>query len=84
MKYTAYQHSPHVVKVETKERVICDCISDMATAEMIASALNMADATKRLRDALELAEATIQRLAPNGSRATQGTRDVISATLHNA
>ena len=30
-------------------------------------------------NALEVAEATIQRLAPDGSRATQGTRDVINA-----
>jgi hypothetical protein len=34
-----------------------------------------------LLEALELAETTIQRLAPNGSRATQGTRDVIAAAL---
>ena len=34
-----------------------------------------------LLEALELADTTIQRLAPNGSRATQGTRDVIAAAL---
>lgn len=34
-----------------------------------------------LAEALELAEATLQRLAPDGSRATQGTRDVIAAAL---
>jgi hypothetical protein len=31
-----------------------------------------------LLNALRIAEATLQRLAPDGSRATQGTRDVIS------
>lgn len=37
-----------------------------------------------LLDALELAEATLQRLAPDGSRATQGTRDVITQALITA
>ena len=37
-----------------------------------------------LLEALELAEATIQRLAPDGSRATQGTRDVIRAAYLKA
>jgi len=37
-----------------------------------------------LLEALELAEATIQRLAPDGSRATQGTRDVIANALRLA
>ena len=38
--FTAYRHSKYVVKVETKDRVICDCISDMETGEFIAAALN--------------------------------------------
>lgn len=37
-----------------------------------------------LLEALELAEATLQRLAPNGSRATQGTREVITQALITA
>jgi len=37
-----------------------------------------------LLEALELAEATIQRLAPDGSRATQGTLDVIRAAIKKA
>ena len=43
----------------------------------------IAAATEML-EALQLAEATIERLAPNGSRATQGTRDVISAVILKA
>jgi len=34
--------------------------------------------------ALKVAEATIERLAPSGSRATQGTRDVIDAAIAKA
>ena len=43
MKYTAHQHRAGVIKVETRDRVICDCIGDLATAELIATALNSID-----------------------------------------
>lgn len=39
-KYTAHQHREGVIKVEIRDRVICDCIGDMQTAELIAHALN--------------------------------------------
>ncbi len=48
-----------------------------ANARLIAAA-------PALLAALEIAEATLQRLAPDGSRATQGTRDVITAALAKA
>lgn len=48
MKYTAHQHRPSVIKVETKDRVICDAISDMDMAERIASALNLQEDTELL------------------------------------
>lgn len=44
MKYTAHQHNTHVIKVETKDRVICDAIGDMETAERIALGLNLLEA----------------------------------------
>lgn len=53
MKYTAHQHGKHNVKVETKDRVICDCISDLATAEMIATALNAVEAIAAVLPDLE-------------------------------
>lgn len=34
-----------------------------------------------LLEALELADTTLQRIAPDGSRATKGTRDVITAAF---
>jgi len=49
-----------------------------ANAALIVKAVNCHE---KLVEALELAEATLQRLAPNGARATQGTRDVIRAAL---
>jgi len=55
MKYTAYQHSPHVIKVETKDRVICDTINDLETAERIATALNLIEgASKEDIQAMEI------------------------------
>jgi hypothetical protein len=51
--------------------------------EVIANAYLVA-AAPDLLNALELAEATLQRLAPNGDRATQGTRDVITAAIRKA
>lgn len=41
-------------------------------------------AAPELLEALELAEATLNRLAPDGARATQGTRDVIAAAIAKA
>ena len=35
-------------------------------------------------NALLIAEATMQRLAPDGSRATQGTRDIIKTAIRKA
>ena len=45
-----------------------------ANAQLIAAAPD-------LLNALQIAEATIQRIAPDGERATQGTRDVITSAL---
>lgn len=41
--YTAHQHRPGVIKVESRDRVLCDCINDMPTAERIAEALTVLD-----------------------------------------
>lgn len=49
-------------------------------ASMIDAAIRKSGAPELL-NALEIAEATIERLAPGGSRATQGTRDVITEAV---
>lgn len=59
------------------------------TAELLPKEENTANArliasAPELLEALQLAEATLQRLAPDGSRATCGTRDVIHATILKA
>lgn len=41
----------------------------------------LAAAAPVMLEALELAEATLERLAPGGSRATAGTRDVLRAAI---
>jgi len=43
-----------------------------------------ADVAADLLNALKIAEATLDRLAPGGTRATQGTRDVIDAAIAKA
>lgn len=48
------------------------------------AAKNLANAAPELLEALKLAEATLERLAPAGFKATQGTRDVISAAIAKA
>lgn len=53
----------------------------MTTTNQITTLTQQRDA---LLDALRIAEATLERLAPGGSRATQGTRDVIRAALAKA
>ncbi len=42
------------------------------------------NAHEELLNALEIAEATLDRIAPDGSRATQGTRDIIRSALAKA
>lgn len=54
-----------------------------SASEHIANAY-LISAAPKLLEALQLAEATIERLAPDGSRATQGTRDVISIAIMEA
>lgn len=56
-------------------------VSAYKTREVSDANAALIESAPDLLSALELAEATIQRLAPDGSRATQGTRDVISAAL---
>lgn len=55
----------------------CPVSETEANAHLIAAAPD-------LLAALEIAEATLQRLAPDGSRATQGTRDVIAKAIAQA
>lgn len=47
MKYTAYVHNPRppVIKVETRDMVICDSIGGLEIAEQIAEALNILEGT---------------------------------------
>jgi len=58
-KYTAHKHREGVVKVETKNQVICDCIGDLATAERIATALNELPKLKKENERLQ---ATVKAL----------------------
>lgn len=53
MKYTSHQHRPGVVKVETKDGVICDTINDLPTADLIADALNAYQPLLDLRGAAD-------------------------------
>ena len=43
MKYTAHKHTDRLIKVETKDTVICSHVIDMDAAEMIADSLNNRD-----------------------------------------
>jgi len=58
-KYTAHKHRDGVIKVETKNQVICDCIGDLTTAEMIAAALNELPKLKKENERLQ---ATVKAL----------------------
>ncbi len=60
-------------------------LRELSTERTLAQVAEYGDARiAALKEALSVAEATIQRLAPDGSRATQGTRDVIAAALGGA
>ncbi len=72
------------VFVNTRQVVAsCPRSREVPDGEREANARLIAAAPELLA-ALELAEATLQRLAPNGSRATQGTRDVARAAIEKA
>jgi len=61
-KYTAHDHGNGVIKVETRDEVICDTINNMQNAEWIAAAMNDHLPLLALRDAAH----NLQRAVANG------------------
>ncbi len=70
------------VAVYARNRCVC-LVGDQGDPVVDADARLIAAAPELLA-ALEIAEATLNRLAPDGSRATQGTRDIICAAITKA
>lgn len=79
-KSTSSNYDPRHAPVKSGPKLIAKAYFGKNDDEREANARAIA-AVPALLEALELAETTLQRIAPDGSRATQGTRDVITAAF---